>query len=377
MICKLYEIFAVAKCDSSDDALYLIDNRNGNDVYRFIWEVFLNMNQVDVLDNGVVFNNNKLTFPLSYKEISELFGEARISVQNDIHFSYYYDELGISFEGSTAFLGNLKKKKAYRDDEHNIVSMTLYVTGEKVFGDSKTEKCYIGGLSVLNKNISRENIYPHILGYGYNQWIKDEQGKSVPQVHMDITMKLEDDLKKNEVPIYDGDQILLDVNIVFAPERPMSNENYNITIPDEPCLTFDTFNFKLAVIQELMYNQEVLKPYFDIYDYMIFKKKNWNLETDKNVRAAVSFFKELPIPTRFAELVKEINMDGDDDIYMQIAPEWDGRDERFDFNKVTKAEIEQFVNLKKMLIFGNEHDAEKLSKICEPLGIEVEPLAYT
>lgn len=110
---------------------------------------------------------------------------------------------------------------------------------------------------------------------------------------------------------------------------------------------------------------------------MIFKKAHWNLETDKNVRAAISFFKELPIPASLAGLVKEINMDGSDEIYMQIAPEWDGRDERFDFRKVTKSEMEQFPNLKKMLIFGNERDAESLRKVCDPLGIEVEPMACT
>ena len=55
-------------------------------------------------------------------------------------------------------------------------------------------------------------------------------------------------------------------------------------------------------------------------------------------------------------------MDGSDEIYMQIAPEWDGRDERFGFRKVTKAEMEQFPNLKRVLIFGNERDAEVLEK---------------
>lgn len=94
----------------------------------------------------------------------------------------------------------------------------------------------------------------------------------VRQIHMDIVLKVEDERKRKDIPVYDGDQIVLDVYIGFRPERPKSDENYNITVPDEPCLIFDTFNFKLAVIQELMYNQEVLKPYFDIYDYMIFKK---------------------------------------------------------------------------------------------------------
>ena len=129
----------------------------------------------------------------------------------------------------------------------------------------------------------------------------------------------------------------------------------------------------------LVFDQDniVYRPGVNIYEYMIFKKAHWNLETDKNVRAAVSFFKELPIPASLAGLVKEINMDGSDEIYMQIAPEWDGRDERFDFRKVTKAEMEQFPNLKKMLIFGNERDAESLRKVCAPLGIEVEPMACT
>ena len=335
------------------------------------------MNQVEVLDNGIVFNGNLLTFPLSYEDIRALFGEARINVQSDNHFEYFYDELGISFEGANAYLRNLKKQKAYIDDTHNITSMTLYVTGENVFAESKTEKCYMGGLKVLNQNMSSDRLYPYILGYGYNSEIKDEQGNMVRQIHMDIVLKVEDELKIKDIPVYDGNQILLDVYIGFRPERTKSDENYNITMLDEPCLTFDTFNFKLAVIQELMYNQEVLKPYFDIYDYMIFQKAHWNLETDKNVRAAVSFFKELPIPASLAGLVKEINMDGSDEIYMQIAPEWDGRDERFDFKKVTKAEMEQFSNLKKMLIFGNERDAESLRKVCDPLGIEVEPMACT
>ena len=173
----------------------------------------------------------------------------------------------------------------------------------------------------------------------------------------------------------ENDLFLKDVNLEFKPERPKSNENYNIVVPDEECLVFDTFNFKLAVINELMYNQEVLKPYFDIYDYMAFKKAHWNLETSKNVIAAVNFFKELPIPARLADLVTELNMDGSDEIYMQIAPEWDGRDERFDFNKLTESELKQFKKLKKMLIFGNDKDTAKLRKICDPLGIEVEPLA--
>ena len=89
----------------------------------------------------------------------------------------------------------------------------------------------------------------------------------------------------------------------------------------------------------------------------------------------MQYFKELPIPVRLADQLTEINVDGSDEIYMNIAPEWDGEDDRFDFNKLTEAELRQFKNLKKIGIFGNDKDADKLRKVCDPLGIEVEPMA--
>jgi hypothetical protein len=171
-------------------------------------------------------------------------------------------------------------------------------------------------------------------------------------------------------PNYDGDRLLKNVIISFKPRRPKSTENYNIEQPDEECLFFDNFNFKLAVIQELMYEQEVLKPYFDIYDYAKFKKAKWNLDTIKNVRGAVNFFKELPIPVSMAEKVERILMDGGNNIYLNIAPCWDGEDERFYIDKLSEAELKQFPNLKKMTVMTS--DIDKLKKVCEPLGIEVE-----
>ena len=333
---------------------------------------------IDVLDNAITINGQVLEFPMSYDEIKEVLGEARVVVNKEdeeddktIHTTYYYDEMGIEFEGSLMYLSNLKKKKAYKDNDHNIILVTLYVTGEKIY-NSKDDKCenkYVGNLTVLGNQIEKEKTWKSILGFGCEPLL-DEKSKVKEYIHVLTTIVTEE-----EGPFYDGDILVKDVIMSFQPERPKCKENFDIVIPDEECLVFDTFNFKLAVINELMYNQEVLKPYFDIYDYMAFKKAHWNLETDKNVRAAVNYFKELPIPARLADYVTEIDMDGADDIYMNIAPEWDGRDERFDFNKLSESELKQFKNLKKMTIFGNDKDAAKLRKVCDPLGIQVEPLA--
>ena len=332
------------------------------------------MNTVDILDNAVRINGHFLRFPVSYGELKAELGEARVCFnERFMDTDYVYDELGIIFNGSPAYLNNLKKKKAYIDNEHMIISLTLYVTGRQVYGfkDTKPEKQYEGTLTFSGQNIIQEKMWRSPGGYGYQPNIVNGEGKEVLN-HVSASLYSDDDQ-----PIYDGDRITKDVNITFKPERPKSNENFNIVIPDEECLVFDTFNFKLAVINELMYNQLVLKPYFDIYDYMAFKKAHWNLETDKNIRAAVKYFKELPVPARFADLIAKIEMDGSDDIYMQIAPEWDGRDDRFDFHKLTEREISQFRNLKKMTVFGNSRDTAGLKKMCEPLGIEVEPLAVT
>lgn len=332
------------------------------------------MNTVDVLDDAVMINGHLLRFPISYEELKKELGEVR-TVFNERFgdTDYFYDELGIEFDGSPKYLKELKKKKAYIDDEHIIIGLTLYVTGNQVYSfkdkDSRPASPYIGGLTFRGQNIDTGKMCPSLGGFYYQPSYPNEKGKQEFN-HVSASIYRAD----NRDSIYDGDRITKDVNITFKPERPRSNENFNITVPDEECLVFDTFNFKLAVINELMYNQEVLKPYFDIYDYMAFKKAHWNLETDKNVRAAVAWFRELPIPVRLAEYVTEINMDGSDEIYMQIAPEWDGWDDRFDFNTLTERELKQFGKLKKMLILGNDRDAAKLREVCDPLGIEVEPL---
>ena len=328
------------------------------------------MNSIDILDSAVVINGHLLEFPMSYEEIKAALGEARLVTDGE-ETNYYYDELGLEFDGSLAYLSNLKKKKAYKDKEHNIIGIAVYATGNRIydFNESMPEKTYVGRLTFSGENIDQNKTWKSVCGYGYQpSYITDKGDRA--WVHVSATVHTEDD-----GPFYDGDKLVKDIGISFQPERPKCKVDYTIVVPDEECLVFDTFNFKLAVINELMYNQEVLTPYFDIYDYMAFKKGHWNLETSNNVRAAVQYFKELPIPASLAQHLTEINMDGSDDIYMNIAPEWDGEDDRFDFNKLTERELKQFKNLKKMLIFGNDKDAAKLKKICDPLGIEVEPLA--
>ena len=59
------------------------------------------MNIIDVLDTAVNINGHILEFPMSYGEIKEFLGEARIVTDGEaeaVHTTYYYDDLGIEVE---------------------------------------------------------------------------------------------------------------------------------------------------------------------------------------------------------------------------------------------------------------------------------------
>ena len=109
---------------------------------------------------------------------------------------------------------------------------------------------------------------------------------------------------------------------------------------EEGYLQFDNFNFKLAIIQELMYDLNVLQPEFDIYE--------------------------------FAKEVGSFYMDGGNKVYMNIIPLWDGEDGYFDLNDVSLAELRQFPNLTEATILTDDFD--KIKKIFDAAGIKVELL---
>lgn len=69
------------------------------------------INCINVLDDGIEFNGHLLTFPLSYDEIKSVLGEAKIDSRrgDGNHITYTYDDMGIQFEGATAYLSELKK----------------------------------------------------------------------------------------------------------------------------------------------------------------------------------------------------------------------------------------------------------------------------
>lgn len=98
--------------------------------------------------------------------------------------------------------------------------------------------------------------------------------------------------------------------------RPLSEKS------TEDMLHFNNLNFKLAIIQVLMYDLKLLNTEFDIYDFADRYKEDIDTDSDTVIESAMSFFKNLEIPKRLAPDVEAIYMDGGNDVYMNIIPQW-------------------------------------------------------
>ena len=164
--------------------------------------------------------------------------------------------------------------------------------------------------------------------------------------------------------------------VIKAIEKNKANEKYNEDFynnMEEGYLQFDNFNFKLAIIQELMYDINVLQPEFDIYEFAKeYKGEEIDTESETVIEPALDYFKNLQIPKSLAKEVGSFYMDGGNEVYMNIIPLWDGEDGYFDLNDVSLAELRQFPNLTEATVLTDDFD--KIKKIFDAAGIKVELL---
>ena len=151
-------------------------------------------------------------------------------------------------------------------------------------------------------------------------------------------------------------------------------EGSNKTIQtDQEFLHFDHLNFKLAIIQVLMYEEAVLKPAFDIFDFAEeFSDLDIDTESMEIIQPALDYFEKLQIPKEYVQHVQEIDMDGGNEIYMNLIPQWDGEDETFDLNEVSEEELKQFPNLEEAIIMSSNF--EQVKAVFEEAGIDVDLL---
>jgi len=175
-------------------------------------------------------------------------------------------------------------------------------------------------------------------------------------------------LNKNKYIKSEAEKI---IRTIEKNKEKYSEDFYNTM--EEGYLQFDNFNFKLAIIQELMYDLNVLQPEFDIYEFAKeYKGEEIDTEIDTVIEPALEYFKNLQIPKSLAKEVGSFYMDGGNEVYMNIIPQWDGEDGYFDLNDVSLTELRQFPNLTEATVLTDDFD--KIKKIFDAAGIKVELL---
>lgn len=310
--------------------------------------------EIDLQNNSMIINGTSLAFPLSLKDIEVVLGKPDRVVKKENKFiKYIYDKAGIVFEHSFEVKQHLKSCEVYIDEEHLITELCLYF-GEKVKPMWDEGELPLNPCKTL---ITCNGKSPY--------FISDRQRVG------DFNLILWTPYGTNFNGI--AETITDTLSISYFPEFKHERESYILKETDEEVLRFDNINFKLTIIQVLMYDLLVLKPYFDIYDFADeFSELEIDTESMEIIQPALEYMMNLPIPKKYAEQVQEIYMDGGNEIYLNLIPQWDGEDDGFDLNEVSLKELQQFPNLKQATIISSnfEHVKETFDK----QGVQVKVL---
>jgi hypothetical protein len=157
---------------------------------------------------------------------------------------------------------------------------------------------------------------------------------------------------------------------VPPPPKPVSDK-YKIRKITGKKLVFTDFNFKLAVMQELMYNQKLLKPKFDLYEFVKFhtaREIDVEAEGYEFIAEVTDYFQQFEIEAALADKVTEIIQDGGNDIYLEVLRFWDGEDDVFNIRSFKDAA--QFKNLKSVSLFYYAPEDRQVFEELKQHGIE-------
>lgn len=296
---------------------------------------------IDISENGVSINGRLFDFPFDVSELEKILGQperTKTFSPNDNgseNTIYTWDNIGLY---------------AYAKKGYEIFDVSIKLTDNQEF-DFQPLNPYKGNLTLNNIT--------------YKEVIK------VAKKAYDTEVRLSN-IKINVGLEYETKEII-ELNICkVKPVVKIKSDKYNFKPIDGEKIEFKDFNFKLAIIEELMYNKELLQPKFDVYEFAEIKKiKGFSAVEGgyEPIPEVVEYFKALEIDKNLAEQVTEIYQDGGNEIYMNVTPQWDGEDDMFNIQSFE--DVIHFPNLKKMILFEND---PKVYEELKSKGIDAKPL---
>ena len=191
--------------------------------------------EINLHNNSMIINGTSLAFPLSLKDIERVLGKPDQVVKKDNKFiKYIYDNDGIVFQHSFEVKQHLKSCEVYIDEEHLISTVFLY------YGD--VVKSMIG-----EEELPKQPCQAVVFSDGKSPYFFSDRQKVG-----DFNLILWTPYGTNFNGI--AETITDTLSISYFPEIKHKRESYNLKTTDEEVLHFDNINFKLAIIQVLMYD---------------------------------------------------------------------------------------------------------------------------
>ena len=271
---------------------------------------------IECSKEGILINDIEIEFPIHLNELIKLFGEPSRK-EFDMFWRVIWDDLGIYTSYPTwDYIVNIN----FLTSHHHKLKYT-------------PEKLFTGTIFVFAK----EKMEHHVL-LGKNQ-VKS------------LTFKGEEE------------PYCISISKNFAFKEKIQKDKYIIKPLKEEVIEFADFGFKLAVIQELMYEQKLLKPKFDLYEFAkCYPNRKIDIENEgyEPIEEVTQYFKDLPIPKRLAPKVTKITLDYGNEIYNQLICFAEGDED--DWIVRSAKDAKHFPNLKKCFCYSKNELADEFMR---------------
>lgn len=290
--------------------------------------------------NNFCINDTSLNFPIKIEDLDKILLVSKRTSKKKHNIIYTWDDLG---------------GLAYSKDGQVVESLLL---------ELKKSDFDFSPKQIFNGQFYFDNIE-------VTTYYKTNKDKRIKLFDGDSSGAL----VLNDISVwFDSDKNNIDAIVIATfkgslPEK-IPKDKYTIKESNEELIEFSDFGFKICIIEELMYNKELLKPKFDLYEFVRwYKKRSIDLEEEgyEPIPEVTQYFKDLPVPKKYASEITEIYQDGGNDIYLQLLRFGEGWEDYW--NIETIEDVKQFPNLKKAtLCYAKENILDELNKI----GIKAE-----
>lgn len=284
---------------------------------------------IKINNTGLFLNGNRVDFPLEVAYFERLSGNLRYTKTKNNHL-YTSDEFGVAL---------------YAKDQQYAEILTLFFVQEHY--KFSPENVFTGSCTINGEDTA---IYYEKNRASLQSASQYDNGGIRTIGDLSVYFDVEDDQIR-----------LIEISQPHVEEEPVENNKYSIKKTGHPAIPFTDFNFKLAVIDVLMYEKNRIEPKFDLYDFIrYYKKRRIDIEEEGYhiIPEAKIYFEQLEIEQSLADGIEVLELDSGSEIYHHLYPFWDGEDDTFDVKNFE--DIIHFPRLRKITVAYSEEKERAL-----------------